>query len=81
MEIVGSAACNCVIRGQNKNNLGIQLNANHLAIAKPGDRLSIVAKPVHLGRSTHLWEINITNDKGKTVSTGRLTLLIVGAKP
>ncbi len=77
VETVGSVAARCVIWGQDKNTLGIQVNASHLRIAKSGDVLWITARPTHIGRSTHLWDVAIENQDGKLVCTGRITLLVV----
>jgi 1,4-dihydroxy-2-naphthoyl-CoA hydrolase len=77
LETVGSVAARCTIESPTKNSLGIQVSCNHLGVAVPGDRLIGTARPVHLGRSTHLWEVEIENQKGKVISSGRITLLIV----
>ena len=77
IETVGSVAARCALYHQGKNSLGIQVNANHLQMAKPGDRLRITAKAVHLGRTTHIWDVDIANQQSKLVSSGRITLLVV----
>jgi len=77
IETVGSVAARCAIFGASKNTLGIQVNASHLTIARPGDELTATARPVHVGRSTHLWDVTIENQNGKLVSSGRITLLVV----
>jgi len=77
IETVGSTAARCVIHGQSKNSLGIQVNASHLLVASPGDTLTATARPIHLGRSTHLWDVNIENQNGRLVCTGRITLMVV----
>lgn len=77
IETVGSVAARCMIIGEPKNTLGIQVSASHLQIARPGDELSATARPVHVGRSTQIWDVAIVNQLGKLVSTGRITLLVV----
>jgi 1,4-dihydroxy-2-naphthoyl-CoA hydrolase len=77
IETVASVAARCAIHGKAKNSLGIQVNANHLKVAVPGDRLTATARPIHLGKSTHLWDVAIENQNGKLVSRGTITLLIV----
>src|SRR5207253_2205111 len=52
IETVGSVAARYAIDGEGKNSLGIQVNANHLQVARPGDELAITAMPLHLGRTT-----------------------------
>lgn len=79
IETVASVAARCTLAGAAKNSLGIEVSANHLHVAKPGDRLTATARPIHVGKSTHLWEVNIVNQNQKLVSSGRITLLIVDA--
>lgn len=76
IETVGSVAARMVILKEPKNSLGIQINANHLRVAKVGDTLTAIAKPVHIGKTTHLWNVSIENQEGKTISSGTITLLI-----
>jgi len=80
IETVASVAARCAIRGEKKNSLGIQVSANHLGVAVPGDKLTAIARPIHVGRSTHLWSVSIENQKGKLVSTGTITMMIVDAQ-
>ena len=77
IETVGSISAACLLDHEKENALGIQVNASHLTVANPGDILTATSKPIHIGRSTHLWEVNIENQNKKIVCTGRITLLIV----
>ena len=56
--------------------VGIEINANHLRGKRDG-MLTAVALPVHKGRSTHVWEVRITDEAGKLVCISRCTLAIV----
>lgn len=56
--------------------VGIEINANHLRGKREGV-VTAVATPVHKGRSTHVWEIRITDEAGKPVCISRCTLAIV----
>jgi 1,4-dihydroxy-2-naphthoyl-CoA hydrolase len=64
--------------------VGIEINANHLRGKRDG-MLTAVALPVHKGRTTHVWEVRITDEAGKPVCISRCTLAIVprtdGARP
>ena len=55
--------------------VGIEINANHLRAVSKGI-LTVEAKPLHSGRTMSVWDINITNDRGKLVCISRLTMLI-----
>jgi 1,4-dihydroxy-2-naphthoyl-CoA hydrolase len=56
--------------------VGIEINANHLRGKRDG-MLTAVALPVHKGRTTHVWEVRITDEAGKPVCVSRCTLAIV----
>ena len=77
IETLGSISACLKIDTQLHNALGIQVTANHLGVAREGDTLIAVSRPVHVGRSTHVWEVEIRERGGKALSTGRITLLIV----
>lgn len=55
------------ILGSHTGAFGIQVSANHISVARMGDRIVGVARPVHIGRSTHIWQVDITSE-----ATGRL---------
>jgi 1,4-dihydroxy-2-naphthoyl-CoA hydrolase len=76
IETVGSFSSYLSIDSERQNAFGIQVSANHLSIARPGDVLDATSAPVHLGRTTHIWDVNITNQRGKLVSSGRITMLV-----
>ncbi len=79
LETMGSISTCLYIEPEKYNAFGIQVNANHLAVARPGDVLSAKSTPVHIGKTTQVWDVNITNQKGKLVSSGRITMLVTEA--
>ncbi|MBK9136109.1 MAG: hotdog fold thioesterase [Betaproteobacteria bacterium] len=58
--------------------VGLDINANHIRSVSSG-WVTGVARPVHIGRSTQVWQIDMTNEAGQTVCVSRLTLAILGA--
>lgn len=75
-ETLGSiAGCHCVDM-EKKVCVGLSINTNHLSMAKDGYVYG-TARPIHLGRTTQVWEIDIVNEKGKLVSINRLTLAVI----
>ena len=56
--------------------VGLDINANHLRSVPEGGKVWAKASPIHLGRKTHVWHIDITNEAGKTVCVSRLTMMI-----
>lgn len=56
--------------------VGIEINANHLRGVRHGV-VTGTARPLHVGRSTQVWEIRIEDQAGKAVCVSRLTLAVV----
>lgn len=55
--------------------VGIEINANHLRSVSKGV-ITIEAKPLYAGRTMSVWNIEITNEKGKLICTSRCTILL-----
>ena len=78
-ETLGSTAGGlCVDEGQGV--VGIEINANHLAGVREG-LVTGTARPLHVGRSTQVWEIRIEDERGRAVCVSRLTLAVVPVTP
>jgi len=56
--------------------VGIEINANHLRGVR-GGIVTGTARPLHVGRSTQVWEIRIEDEAGRSVCVSRLTLAVV----
>lgn len=78
-ETVGSSAANYCIDQEKYYCVGLDINANHMKSAKTGI-VTAVAKPLHLGRSTQVWEIKIVNDNQMLVCISRLTIAVITKK-
>ena len=78
-ETLGSVASYLVIDSSQFYCVGIEINANHIRSAKNGFVYG-VCSPLHLGSSTHVWDIRITNEEGKLVCISRLTVAIIKKK-
>ncbi|HEJ8644300.1 PaaI family thioesterase [Staphylococcus aureus] len=55
--------------------LGLEMNANHIHSAKDG-RVTATAEIIHRGKSTHVWDIKIKNDKEQLITVMRGTVAI-----
>ncbi len=55
--------------------VGLEINANHLR-AKPDGMLTATATPIHLGRTTHVWDIRIVDEQGRDVCVSRCTMAV-----
>ncbi len=56
--------------------VGLEVNANHLSSIKTG-LVYGTAKPIHIGRSTQVWDIRIMDEHDKAVCVSRLTMSVL----
>ncbi|RPD41611.1 hotdog fold thioesterase [Chitinophaga barathri] len=75
-ETVGSVASALVIDQQKQICVGLEINANHVRGVREG-YVHAIAKPLHLGGTTHVWDIRITDDHHKLVCVSRLTVAVL----
>lgn len=78
-ESLGSIAAILTIDMTKQSAVGLEINANHIRSAKSGFVYGCV-KPIHVGRTTQVWGIEITNEEGKTVCISRITIAILDKK-
>lgn len=60
--------------------VGLEINANHLS----GIRTGYVygkATPIHIGRSTQVWDIRIVDENDKGICASRITMAVLAKKP
>ena len=69
-ETLGSSAGMLMARGNAV--VGLEINANHLRAVRSG-LVTGTARPLHVGRSTQVWEIRIEDEGGKPVCISRIT--------
>jgi uncharacterized protein (TIGR00369 family) len=60
--------------------VGQEINGNHLRPKTEGV-VRATAVPVHLGRSTQVWSIEIVDERGKLVCISRCTMAVVARNP
>jgi 1,4-dihydroxy-2-naphthoyl-CoA hydrolase len=78
-ETLGSVASALVIDQAKFICVGLEINANHIRSAKEG-RVMGTCTPIHIGASTHVWDIRIHDERGKLVCISRLTVAILKRK-
>ena len=78
-ETLGSMAAGLVIDEHRKFCVGIDINANHIRAASQGS-VTGTARPLHLGSSTHVWAIEITDENSRLICISRLTMAILEKK-
>ncbi len=75
-ETLGSTASYLCIDSRRFYCVGLEVNANHLRGLRSG-RVTAVARPLHLGRTTQVWDIRLSGDDGKLSCISRLTMAVV----
>jgi uncharacterized protein (TIGR00369 family) len=75
-ESVGSAASMLFINPELSEVRGIEISANHLKSKREGI-VTATARIVHKGRSIHLWEIKIVDEKDSLISLCKLTTMVL----
>ena len=78
-ETLGSVASYLVVDSSKFLCVGIEINANHLRSARKGF-VHGTCSPLHIGSSTHVWDIKITNEEEKLICVSRLTVAIIQKK-
>ena len=59
--------------------VGLDINATHLRAVRSG-WVTATAKPVHLGRTTQVWQIDMLNEEGLPTCTSRITMAILAPR-
>jgi len=77
-ETLGSCAAACATP-EGTRVVGLDINANHLRGATSG-WVTGTTRPVHIGRTTHVWAIELRNEAGELTCVSRITMAILAAK-
>ena len=75
-ETLGSVGAGLVIDPTKFQCVGLEINANHVRSVSQGF-VTGIATPVHIGASTHIWDIKIYDQKDRLVCISRLTVAIL----
>lgn len=78
-ETLGSVAANCCLDAGKQYAVGLDINANHLRSVSSGFVFG-TTRPVHIGKSTQVWEIRITSEEGALVCISRITMAVLDKK-
>ena len=79
-ETLGSVGGSMVVDLARYLVVGQEINANHLRPAREG-HVHGSARPIHLGRRSHVWGIEIVDDQKRLVCVSRLTLAVIERQP
>lgn len=78
-ETIGSVASAMVVDHSNFYCVGLEINANHIRSVKDGF-VTGLALPLHIGASTHVWDIKIYDEREKLICVSRLTVAVIPRK-
>jgi len=76
VEGVASVGASLNVAEQGRFAVGLDNHTSFLHAVR-GGKLVAIGRPVQRGRQTHLWEVNVRDDRGRVVATGRVRLLVI----
>lgn len=74
-ETVGSVASWLCIDAEKYFAVGLEINCNHIRGKRDGI-ITATAKPLHIGKTTHVWDIRIEDEEKKLICISRLTVAV-----
>lgn len=78
-ESLASIASFLCINPEESHTVGLEINANHVRSVKHG-KVTGTCRPLHIGRSHHVWDIRIKDDNDRLVCTSRMTAAVLAGK-
>ncbi|AWW31751.1 esterase [Echinicola strongylocentroti] len=78
-ETLGSVGAACCVDPDHYHCVGLDINANHIKAVRSG-QVKGCAKPIHLGKNTHVWEIKIVTEEGELACISRITMAVLDKK-
>lgn len=75
-ESVASAASSLQLGNSGKLPVGMELSINHLRSVREG-MITARAVPIHLGRSTHLWQIDVHDEQQRRIAVAKLSVMLL----
>lgn len=79
VETLASTAANYCVDQAVGYCVGLDLNANHLRSAYNGD-VTAITKPIHIGRTTQVWSVDIFDEEGQQICVARMTMAVLQRK-
>lgn len=73
-ESVASAASGFALQGSGRHPVGLDLAINHVRSVTEG-MVTARAEAIHLGRSTHLWQVRVTDERGRLIALAKMTMM------
>jgi 1,4-dihydroxy-2-naphthoyl-CoA hydrolase len=77
IETVGSMAANLAIDRNHFAAVGQNVHCHHFKPTPIGDTVTGIAHPLHIGKTSQIWEVSITRKDGVLVCKGNITMAVV----
>ena len=78
-ESTGAAASHLFVDVEKYEVRGLEITANHIRSVR-GGVVKATARPIHRGKTTHLWEVKVTDEEEKLISLCKLTAILIPKK-
>lgn len=75
--LAGAGSLHLINYDEQKKVCGINVTANHVAMSALEGKVYGKARLIHAGKTTHVWNVDITGEDGRLVSTERVTNMII----
>lgn len=75
-ETLASTGANLCVDRASHYCVGVEINANHIRSVRTG-KVTGTCKPVHLGRTTQVWEVRMTDEKNRLTCISRVTMAVL----
>ena len=79
-ETLGSTGAFLCVDAAQYNVVGLEINANHVRAVREGF-VTGIARPLHRGKTTQLWEIRISDEADMLVCISRITIAVLEKTP
>ncbi|MFC4427076.1 hotdog fold thioesterase [Deinococcus navajonensis] len=79
-ETVASMGAHLSVAERGMTAVGLEINANHLRAVREG-AVTATATPIHQGRTTQVWQIEVVDEQNRAVCVSRCTLAVIPAPP
>ena len=78
-ETLGSIAATMAVDPGKQRCVGLSLNVSHIRGVPEGQTVTGTARAFHIGRPTQVWDIQVTDERGKLATVARLTMAVLDA--
>lgn len=77
IEAAASMAANACVDQSKEYCVGLDINANHLRPALEVSIVTALVLPIHLGKKTQVWSVELSNEKAQKICIGRMTMIVL----